>query len=163
MLHWYALFTKPRQENQVAQILSSKGIETYVPAVVVRTRRQNRTKRAFFPRYAFARINFDVIATSAIIWTPGLTNLVSFDNYLAIVPDPIIERMKQRLEEIGEYGYAAIFQPGDRVRVLNGPFKDFEAVFDKALSGTDRVRILLGVLGKAARYEIEVQHLARSD
>ena len=67
MLHWYALFTKPRQEHQVAQLLVGKGIETYVPTITVRTRRRGKVKRAFFPRYAFAQIDFDAVVEHGLI------------------------------------------------------------------------------------------------
>jgi transcriptional antiterminator RfaH len=163
MLNWCALFTRFRKEHQVAEILAGKGIETYVPAIAVHTRRQGRVKRAFFPRYAFARIDFETVGISAVIWTPGLTNLVNFNDELAIVPDSILQRLKERLPDPDQSDPDRMFKPGDRVLVLDGPFKDFEAVFDKTLSGTDRVQILLDVLGKSARYKIGAQQITRVD
>jgi transcription elongation factor/antiterminator RfaH len=163
MKNWYALFTKPRKEHQVADALAEKGIETYVPTIQVRTRRRRLVKRAFFPRYIFARIDFDVVGVSVVRWTPGLTNIVSFDGRPAWVPDEIVERLKERLDDISaakeDQDYASRFRPGDRVRILDGPFKDFDAVFDRRLSASDRVRVLLDVLGRATKYEIEASQL----
>jgi transcriptional antiterminator RfaH len=45
-------------------------------------------------------------------------------------------------------GVFDLFKPGDRVRVLSGPFRDYEGVFDMRLRGTDRVRILLEMVGQ---------------
>jgi len=160
---WYALFTKPRKEHQVADALAEKGIETYVPTICVRTRRRGRVRRAFFPRYIFARIDFDTIGISVVRWTPGLSNIVNFDGRPAWVPDEIIERLKARLDDMNavEEGQdsAPQFRPGDRVRILDGPFKDFDAVFDRHLSGSDRVRVLLDVLGRITKCELEASQL----
>ena len=163
MFRWYALYTKARKEFQVAEILAAKGVETYVPALTVSTRRRGTVQRAFFPRYTFAQIDFATVGTSAVVWTPGLTNVVTFDGRPAVVPDRIVEHLRNRLAEISERGYAATFQPGERVLILEGPFKDFEAVFDKAMSGSDRVRILLEILGRVARYELDAYSIAHVD
>lgn len=159
MKRWYALFTKPRKEHQVGDELAQKGVETYVPTMRVHSRRHGWVKRAFFPRYIFACVDFDIVGISTVRWTPGLANIVNFDGRPAWVPDEIVERLKERLSELEKQGYASQFRPGDRVRITKGPFEDFEAVFDRRLSGADRVRVLLRVLGKAAKYEVAATDL----
>lgn len=160
MEHWYALFTKPRKEHQVGDELAQKGIEAYVPSIRVPHRRHGWVKRAFFPRYIFARVDFEAVGISQVRWTPGLTTIVNFEGRPAWVPDEVVERLKERLGELEEEGYAAQFRPGDRVRITAGPFQDFEAVFDRRLSSADRVQVLLQVLGRASRYEVEATRLA---
>ncbi len=163
MESWYALFTKPRKEQQVADALAEKGIQTYVPTWRVHTRGRGWVQRPFFPRYIFARIDFDAVGISVVRWTPGLTNIVSFDGRPAWVPDEIVERLKERLAEMDAAAegrvYAPRFRRGQRVRILEGPFKDFEAVFDRHLSASDRVRVLLDVLGRVTKVEVEASKL----
>ncbi len=155
---WYALFTKPRRELQVGEILGEKGIETYVPMIQVR-QRGRMLEKPFFPRYMFVRLDFDHVGLSDVQWTPGLTRIVSLGNGPTPVPDDIIDRLKEQLEQIAREGAFSPFRPGDRVRVKSGLMRDFEAVFDTHLSATDRVRILVEVMNNVRRVEIDVDDL----
>jgi transcriptional antiterminator RfaH len=160
MKSWYALFTKPRREQQVGEILGEKGIETYVPTIHVRQRRRT-VERPFFPRYMFARVDFDEVGLSAVQWTPGLTRIVSFGGGPTPVPGVVIDRLKEQLEKLRREGTFSPFEPGDRVRIVSGPLRDFEAVFDAHLSATDRVRILVEFLHNVRRVEIDVDDIER--
>jgi transcriptional antiterminator RfaH len=155
MKSWYALFTKPKREQQVSEILSEKDIETYLP--IIRVRRRRRTsERPFFPRYLFIRVDFNNVGLSEIQWTPGLTDIVSFGGGPTVVPEEIIDRLKERLGEINAGGTFSPFKKGDKVRITSGPLQDLEAVFDAHLSSEDRVRVLVHILGKLTRTEIDV-------
>ncbi|MGD8599624.1 MAG: transcription termination/antitermination NusG family protein, partial [Anaerolineae bacterium] len=73
MENWYALYTKPRKERQVNTLLRGRGIETYLPTVRRKVRRRDRPDRViFFPRYLFARLDFDIIPLSSVAWMPGV-------------------------------------------------------------------------------------------
>lgn len=161
MRHWYALYTKPRMEQHVGNLLKSKGIETYVPTMRVTRQRRPTVERAFFPRYMFARLDLEAIGLSAIKWTPGLTSIVSFNDGPAVVPDEVVALIKARVSEIEKHGYGSTFRSGDRVRITEGPFKDLEAIFDRPLSAADRVRILVEVLGRLTACEIEAGYLEK--
>lgn len=162
MASWYALFTKPRRERQVDVILSEKGIETYLP--IVQTRRRGKiVERPFFPRYMFIRCDFDEIGLSEVKWTPGLTRIVSLGGGPTEVPERLIERLQERLEELNSSGTYTPFKKGDKVRIKSGPFRDFEAVFDEHLSSADRVRILVKVLGGLRRTDIDLDDIEPED
>lgn len=160
MKAWYTLFTKPRREHQVSEILSEKDIETYVPTIQVR-RRGRTVERPFFPRYMFIRVNFDEVGLSEVKWTPGLTRIVSFGGGPTQVPEVMIEELKERLEVMNSNGTYSPFEKGDKVRIKSGPLQDLEAVFDEHLSSADRVRILVSVLGDLTRTEIDVDDIER--
>ncbi len=158
MKAWYALFTKPQREYQVSEILAEKDIETYLP--LIRVRRRGRTvERPFFPRYLFAHVNLKEVGLSQIRWTPGLTDIVHFAETPVRVPPEIIEHLKERLDEINSDDVVTSFKKGDKVRIVSGPLRDFEAVFDAHLSSADRVRVLVDMLGKLTRVEISVDVL----
>ncbi len=154
MLCWYALYTKPFKEFLVAEILEGKGVEVFLPTIRVWKARLRREKEEpFFPCYLFARLDVEAWGPSVIQWTPGLKKVVGFDGHWTVVPDEVIEYIKTRVKEVNERGYCGIM-PGERVRIIKGPLKGLEAVFEAPLPAAQRVRILLDFLGTLRRCEI---------
>ena len=155
MLHWYALYTKPRQEHQAETTLRGQGIETYLPTVQRKVKRRDRPDRViYFPCYMFARFDLSVTPRSSIDWMPGIRHIVELGDQPAIVADEIVEVIRQRLEATEQVGYGDL-KHGDRVRIISGPLRDLEAVFDQPMSSAHRVRILLDVVGRMTPVEID--------
>ncbi len=154
MLCWYTLYTKPFKEFQVAEILKGRGIEVFLPTIRVWKPRLRREKEEpFFPRYLFARFDVEVLGPGIILWTPGLKRVVGFDGHWTVVPDEVIEYIKVRVQEVREKGFSGIM-PGERVRIVAGPFKGLEAIFEVPLPASQRVRVLLEFLGTLRRCEL---------
>ncbi|HID86234.1 MAG TPA: hypothetical protein EYP55_02520 [Anaerolineae bacterium] len=161
MKRWYALYTKPRKERQVSDILASKGIETYLPLVRVRKRgRRGEVEQPFFPCYLFARVDLALQGLSSVRWTPGLRKVVSFGGEPAAIPDAMVALIRKRLAE-RDYPQYEAFKPGERVRIKAGPLQDLEGIFDRNLSPSDRVRVLVDILGRLTPCEIEVDYLEK--
>ncbi|NIV36305.1 MAG: hypothetical protein GWN58_44725 [Anaerolineae bacterium] len=159
MMHWYALYTKPKKEHQVDATLRGQGIETYLPTVQRKVRRRDRPDRVvYFPCYLFARMDLSVVPRSTIDWMPGIRRIVGTGGQPAIVDDEIVEMVRQRLDAIEEVGYGNL-KHGDRVRIVSGPLQDLEAVFDKPMSPANRVRILLDVVGRMTPVEIDYSEI----
>ena len=155
MEHWYALYTKPHKEFQVDAQLQAQGIETYLPTVLRKVRRRDRPHlKVYFPCYLFARLDFDGVRRSSIAWMPGIRSIVSSGERPAIVAPEVVDLVRQRLDGTEETSYSH-FQQGDRVRIVSGPLRDLEAIFDQPLSSADRVRILLGVMNRMKPVEID--------
>jgi transcription antitermination factor NusG len=122
-------------------------------------RRRDRPDRVvYFPCYLFARLDFEVIPRSSIAWMPGVRRIVSTGDRPTIVADEMVQLIRQRLGEIEEVGYGRL-KRGDWVRIRSGPLRDLEAVFDQPLSGVDRVRILLDVLGRMTAVDIDYSQI----
>lgn len=161
MKHWYTLYTKPRKEHQVNALLQGEGIKTYLPTVRRKAPRRDRPHQVvFFPCYLFARLDFRVTPRSSIAWMPGIRRIVSAGNEPLIVPDKVVTLIHRRLESIEEIGYGSLEQ-GDLVRIVSGPMRDLEAVFDQPLSAANRVRILLDVLGRMTPVEIDYSQIKK--
>jgi len=155
MMRWYALYTKPRKERQVEITLRGQGIETYLPTVKRKVQRRDRPDRVvYFPCYLFARIDLEVVPRSSIDWMPGIRRIVGTGGQPAVVDDEIVEMVRSRLETIEEVGYGGL-KRGDRVRIVSGPLRDLEAVFDKPMSSANRVRVLLDVVGRMTPVDID--------
>ena len=159
MERWYALYTKPRKEHQVNTLLRGQGIETYLPTVQRRIRRRDRPDRVvYFPCYLFARLDFEIVPRSSIAWMPGVRRIISSGDQPTVVADEIVELIRCRLKDVEEVGYGRLKQ-GDRVRITSGPLRDLEAVFDQPLSATDRIRVLLDVMGRMTPVDIDYSQI----
>ena len=161
MQRWIVLFTQPRKERMAQEVLAGREIETYLPTVRPAQFRRNRPHAIpLFPRYLFAHVDCDIVPKSSLMWMPGVVNVVSFGGEPAIVDQHVIDLIKERSAKLNEHGYGG-FKHGDRVRITRGPLSDLEGIFDKPMSASGRVRILIDMLGRVTACEIESGALER--
>ena len=165
MEHWYALYTKPKKEHQVNTYLRGQGIDTYLPTEKRKVRRRDRPDdMVFFPCYLFARLDLDTTPRSSVDWMPGVRRIVSLGEQPAPVPDEVVAHIQARLRDKSSdqgLGYGE-FKPGDQVRVVSGPLHDLDAIFDRRASATERVRILLDVLGRMTPVEVDASDIQKT-
>ena len=158
IVHWYAVYSKPRQEYAVRACLRSQGVEVYLPVLRSsgKKRLQERAEKPFFARYLFARMDLSAVPLSSVKWMPGVTRMVSFGGQPAIVPDEIVEWLKDRLARVDlqDYHEGLPLRPGDRLRVTTGPLQDMEVIYDRRLSSQGRALVLVEMLGRLSRCEI---------
>ena len=162
MEHWYALYTKPKKEHQVNTYLQGQGVATYLPTVRRKVRRRDRPDRVvYFPSYLFARLDFEQMPHSSVAWMPGVHRIISAGEQPLIVADEVVELVRRRLSEQDEQGYSE-FQAGDTVRIVSGPLRDLDAVFDRPASAAERVRVLLDVMGRMTPVEVDVSGIIKT-
>lgn len=153
---WYALYTKPHKEEQVHDLLQTRGFDVYLPRVhLSRKGKVVQSKEPLFPCYLFANFNIRETGLYPVQWTQGLRTVVSFCGEPAVVDESIVSYIRERAQEDLQSNRACRFRPGQTVRITQGPMRDLAAVFDGTLSATGRVRILLAVLGQEARCEVD--------
>src|SRR5271170_7915046 len=147
-VEWYLVRTKPGKERWVRDQLATLLPEVFVPLLEARTPRWGKlvwSIAPLFPCYIFAR--FDLQAHYFDVkYLAGVQGLVSAGNDPLSVPHVVVDEIKRR----GVNGVVKIeekaFGNGERVRVVDGPFRGFEAIFERYLSGAERVAILLSAL-----------------
>lgn len=146
---WYALHVKPHKEPAVSGLLHSKGYEVYYPALQVEpVNPRSRKERPFFPGYLFVRLELSEVGGSVLRWTEGTHGLVEFGGEPASVPENLIDELKNQLAlmRLNDKSVTASFHKGDRVRIVEGAFEGYEAIFDTSLPDRDRVQVLLTYL-----------------
>jgi transcriptional antiterminator RfaH len=161
MEQWYALYTTPGAERQVALRLEENGIQTYVP-VIREVEKQKRERIVpFFPCYLFMYVDVDTTVSSLWQWTPGLRYIVAFGGVPLAVPSQTIELIRQKLEQLNDVlsKPRPQFKPGDVVRIANGPLADMLALFEGPSKPSERVVVLLNFLGQANRVRLNAADL----
>jgi transcriptional antiterminator RfaH len=140
---WYLIKTKFAKERWVHDQLRHELAEVFLPLLKTSHRRVTSYRiTALFPCYLFARIDLG-LHYFKVKYTAGVRGLVSAGMDPLAVPEEIVSAIKER----GINGVVEIkpktFQPGERIRVAKGPFRDFEAIFERYLSGLERVAVLV--------------------
>ncbi len=162
---WYALRTKPQKERVLYQQVLVRKIECFFPRVQVNPVNPRSAKvRPYFPGYMFVNVDINEVGVSTFRWMPFAQGLVNFDGEPASIPDSLISAMKKRLGEIKKKGGLLFDQlePGTPLRVIDGPFQGYEAIFDTRLGGRERVRILLQMLNnRCVPVEMHVGQIAK--
>ena len=146
-MKWYIIKTKPQNEYRVAQHYLRAGIESFNPEYLETNLRGEQVKKPLFKTYLFVNTNLEQ-TFNIIKYARGVSHIISFGTKQAEVDTTIINSLRARLDTTGfiRMNYRNKFKQGDPVRIKIGMFKDFEAVFDRQLSETERVQILLGAV-----------------
>lgn len=152
MKQWFVVHTQPLKETVAQQHLAEQGFEAYLPQYK-KTRRHARkvdeVLAPLFPRYLFIGIDLEVDQWRSVLGTRGVSYLLMTDSQPAVVPSRIIEALKNQETNEGlvPLNSMALFTKGDKIRVLEGAFKEYVAVFEK-MDDKQRVQLLLNCLGR---------------
>ena len=149
MKNWYVIQTKPKEEGKASSYLSTKGVEILSPLIetfVNRNGRISKEMRPLFPGYIFG--NFDLGTNFPLVrWAKGVKGVLGLGGYPESVADEVVEIIKRRTDCAGVVRAVKQFEANDVVRVNSGPMKDLLGIFERWVSDTERVRILLNLIG----------------
>jgi transcriptional antiterminator RfaH len=162
-LRWYAIRTKVNREKEVERRLADIHLEPFLPWMRTRRRigsRYHWVLAPLFPGYIFCRLDM-VVSGKAARYSPGVKDFLTFGSRVAEVSEQIMETLRERCPG----GIAEIdrldAKPGDAVRINEGPFSGLEAVFEQKLKGSERVAVLLEILGRQTRIVLPSEVIAK--
>lgn len=152
---WYVVHTKPKEELRAERNLNVGGVETFTPLIKeTRANRNSPAIKPLFPRYLFARFNASEMLHK-ISFTRGVQGLVKFGGTPVPVADEIIDLIASRMGEDGFVRVGDELKSGDRVRISDGPFKNFVGIFERHMKQSDRVMVLLMMVNYQSHINIE--------
>lgn len=125
---WLAVYTRPRWEKKVNQLLADKGVERYCPLNKVRRKWSDRVKvveEPLFKSYVFVKVNDD--DRSVVRMTPGVINFVYWQGKPAIIKEKEINAIKRFLDEYENVEVKPLeVSVNQRVKITTGPLMDQE-------------------------------------
>lgn len=158
---WLAVMTKPKMETEAEAHLTRQNFEVYLPLwvdVKMRQRRWQKITGPMFPRYLFVRRTHAEQSIAPIRSTRGVTQLVRFGIEPAWADDALIQDIRTLENVRTEDGETLTpFKKGDKVNILEGPFKGISA--EVLAHDEKRVIVLLKVLGQMQKLPFEVNSL----
>ena len=162
-LRWYTVQTKPKKEKTVERRLKDLDLEVFLPWVRLRRRVGSRFRRVLdplFPGYLFCRLDI-FVAGKVARYSPGVKDFVRFGSRIADVDDEVIGGLRNRCPD----GVADIkprpYRAGEPVLIREGPLSGVEAVFEREMRGSDRVGVLLELLGRQTRLILNNEMISR--
>jgi len=163
---WYAVTCKPRQEAVAEENLLRQGFHVYLPRIRIRQRRRGHwidAVEVLFPRYIFIRIDPQRRSTATVRSTRGAVGMVRFGGQPAVVPDAVMNALKQREDAASgmHEDQRPLFSAGEAIKLVDGPLAGMEGVFTEQ-DGDKRVIVLLELLGKANKVTVSRDWIARA-
>lgn len=182
---WYVVHAYSGFEHQVARALKDRVVrfemqdkfgEILVPTeevIEMRGGQKRRSERKFYPGYVFVEIETDTENKASKIddesWhlvkeTPKVMGFIggTADRPLPI-KDTDAERMLQRIREGAEKPRPRVlFEPGEMVRVIDGPFVDFNGVVEEINYEKSRLRVAVLIFGRSTPVELEFAQVEKA-
>ncbi|EJP4075445.1 transcription/translation regulatory transformer protein RfaH [Atlantibacter sp.] len=148
MQSWYLLYCKRGQLQRAQEHLERQAVTCLTPMItlekIVRGKRTTVCE-PLFPNYLFIEFDPEVIHTTTINATRGVSHFVRFGAQPATVPATVIDQLIQyQHEEITDPGTP---YPGDTVVITQGAFKGLSAIFTEP-DGEARSMLLLNLLNQ---------------
>ena len=151
--------TKPRRERVALASLAQRGFEVYCPMYLEPAwhRRAPAGPCPLFPGYVFVRCA-PLMELNAVRFCPGVLDLITFDRRLATVGNELIDELRSREGDRGFVVPAEVsdgIPRGRRVRVMSGPLRGMEGLFEGYARGGERARILVQYLRLVSAVEVD--------
>jgi len=157
---WYAAYTCTHHEKRVAQQLSERHIENFLPLYRSVRRWKDRRKElqlALFPSYVFVRMNLK--DRLKVLQLPGVVSFVSFGGNPAPLLDIEIETLRQGTANPTQIAPHPYLKVGRRVCVRNGPFAGTEGILVRRRDGC-RVVVSIDLLMRSVAMEVDEADIA---
>jgi transcription antitermination factor NusG len=152
--HWYAVWTRSRQEKTTSALLDSLGVQNYLPLKSELRQwsdRKQMVETPVFSGYLFVYINLMTNIRLQILESPGVVALVGNQTGPLSIPDQEIDDIRTVLAARVAYSLQSSLQNGDRVRVIRGVLAGVEGTLvrnnpeSRLLVSIDMIRQSLGV------------------
>lgn len=167
-LRWYIVHTYSGFENKVKASLeerarsagmTEKVVDVLVPTekVVELVKGERRTSaRKFYPGYIMVRMELNDETWHLVKSTPKVTGFIGDKTSPTPISDGEAERIKTQMEE-GAVKPKPKFavEKGDEVRVVDGPFTNFNGIVEEVNPDKGKIRVLISIFGRATPVELE--------
>jgi len=163
---WYAIHTYSGYEDNVARSLNQRveslGFEHKIFNVLVPKEKKIRVKggkreiieEKIYPGYVLVEMSVDDDSWYVVRNTPNVTGFIG----AGTVPTPLLpEEIESLLKRAGadEPKYKVDVQVGDRVKIADGPFKDFDGKVSEVDTEKGRVKVLVTIFGRETPVELD--------
>ena len=171
---WFVVHTYSGFENKVAEAIQSRAkifgmgekiTRVLVPTekvVEVRNKQKRETEQKFFPGYVLVEMELTDDTWHLVRSTPKVTGFVgSGARPVPLPPDEVESILKQMEEGAEKPKLKSTFQRGDKVRVIEGPFVNFQGAIDDLNPERGKLKVMVAIFGRMTPVELEYYQVER--
>ena len=175
-LRWYVVHAYSNFENKVKQALEDRikreGLEQYFGKILVPTEeivemrmgQQRKSERKFFPGYVLVQMELTDETWHLVKDVP---RVLGFIGGTSDRPAPISEKeamsILNRVEEgVNKPRPKILFEVGEVIRVIDGPFKDFNGAVEEVNYEKNKLKISVLIFGRSTSVELGFGQVEKS-
>ena len=173
---WYVVHAYSGFEKKVAQSIKEqaevKGLADLITEVLVPTEevvemrdgQKRKSERKFYPGYVLVQMEMDEETWHLVKSTP---KVMGFIGGTPDKPAPISEKEAKRIlnqveESVEKPKPKTLFEPGEAIRVKEGPFADFTGTVEEVNYEKNRLRVAVLIFGRATPVELEFSQVEKA-
>lgn len=166
---WYVLKVQSNRENTIREAIVKRvrieGLEEYLGEIVVPTEKVSEikggkkrvTQRKFFPGYIMVNVELNDDIWFAVRETPGVGDFVGAGGHPVPMSEDEVDRMlgREAAAEAEQPRLKINFQKGDRVKIKEGTFENFEGDVEEVIEAKGKVQVVIQIFGRPTPVELE--------
>ncbi|MCH8553269.1 MAG: transcription termination/antitermination protein NusG [Natronospirillum sp.] len=175
-MRWYVVHAYSGYEKRVAATLKERvelhGVqdqfgEILVPTesvVEVKDGKKRKSERKFYPGYVMVEMEMNDETWHLVKSTPRVMGFIGGSSD-APAPlsqaeaDSILRRVKEGTEKPAQ---KTVFEPGEAIRVTDGPFADFNGTVEKVNYEKSRLHVSVTIFGRSTPVELEFTQVEKA-
>ena len=175
-MRWYVVHAYSGFENSVRRSLEERirraGLQERFGQILVpkeevvemKDGQKRKSERKFFPGYVLVQMEMDEETWHLVREVP---KVMGFVGGTSDRPAPISDREAQEIlhrvqEGVEKPRPKILFEPGEMVRVINGPFNDFNGVVEEVNYEKSRLRVAVLIFGRSTPVELEFSQVEKT-
>lgn len=173
---WYVVQSQSNFENKVKlslqERISREGLDNLFGQILIPTEevvemkmgQQRKSERKFFPGYVLVQMELTNETWHLVKDTP---KVLGFIGGTSDRPAPISEKeanaILNRVEEgINKPRHKVLFEAGEVVRIIDGPFKDFNGEIEEVLYEKSKLKVAVLIFGRATPVELNFDQVEKT-
>ncbi len=174
-LRWYVVHAYSNFENKVKSSLEERikrmGLEHKFGKIIVPTEevmemregQKRRSERKFFPGYVLVQMEMDEETWHLVKEVPKVLGFIGgTSDKPAPISDAEAEAILNRVEAgVDKPRPKVLFEPGEVVRVTDGPFNDFSGVVEQVNYDKSKLRVAVQILGRSTPVELDFSQVEK--
>lgn len=125
--------------------------------------KKKTSSRKFFPGYILVQMELNDETWHVVKGTPKITGFVGGGMNPPSVSDEGIQEITQQMEEgAAKPRPRVVYSVGESVKVVDGPFSDFNGVVEEVRPEKGKLRVLISIFGRATPVELDFVQVERS-
>ena len=173
---WYVVNSYSGYENkakeQLIERIDREGLNEFFGGIEVPTQtitevkagKEKITEKKFFPGYVLVQMEMNDETWHLVKETP---RVLGFIGGTKNNPKPITEAEANRILQQQEEGFeqtvqTTAYEPGEMIRVIDGPFNDFSGVVEEIDQEKNKVKVAVMIFGRSTPVELDFSQIERS-